>query len=46
MAKKNQNIDWYELLVFVLTVIGWVAVIRLILALFFGFALFGPLFLR
>lgn len=46
MAKKNQNIDWYELLVFVLSFIGWIFVIRLILAIFFGFALFGPLFLR
>ena len=46
MAKKNQNIDWYEFIVFVLTVIGWFAIIYLILVLFFGFALFGPLFLR
>lgn len=46
MAKKNQNINWHELLVFVLSFIGWIAIIYLVLALFFGFALFGPLFLR
>lgn len=45
MAKK-QEFDWYGALVFVLSFIGWVFVIRLALALLFGLSLFGPLFLR